>query len=69
MINNIVTYIKDNNYFGDKYHSYRENQIKATEWWVETFFTEKYNKNIIKNSDEIKSYNHQEEIQFSKKLV
>ena len=69
MINKIVTYIKENNYFGDKYHDYRNGQIEATKWWISTFFTEKYNKNIIKNLSEIVGYNSQEEIQFSKKIL
>ena len=38
MINKIVTYIKENNYFGEKYHSHREKQIEATKWWVSTFY-------------------------------
>lgn len=38
IINDIVKYIKDNNYFGDKYHEYRSNQIEATKWWVDMFF-------------------------------
>ncbi len=48
MINNLVVYIKSNNYFGDAYHNYREQQIKANKWWIENFFTEKLNeKNAI----------------------
>lgn len=65
MINEIVTYIKNNNYFGDKYHQSRDEQIKATKWWVENFFTEKYSKNSLKTLKEIVSYNSQEELQFS----
>lgn len=38
VINRIITYIKENNYYGDKYHTYRDNQIKAIEWWVRMFF-------------------------------
>jgi hypothetical protein len=38
MINDIVKYIKDNNYFGDKYHEYRNQQINASEWWVTNFY-------------------------------
>ena len=69
MINKIVTYIKENNYYGDKYHEYREEQIKATKWWVETFFTKNYDKNIIKNLESLVGFNSQEEKQFSNKLV
>ncbi len=38
MINEIVKYIKENNYFGEKYHSHREKQIEATKWWVSNFY-------------------------------
>ena len=69
MINKIVTYIKENNYFGDMYHSYRDEQIKATKWWTDTFYTTKYNKNLIKDVDSIINYNLQESKQFSKQLI
>ena len=38
MINEIIKYIKENNYFGDKYHLYKNRQIIATKWWLNTFF-------------------------------
>jgi len=38
LINEIVKYIKENNYFGDKYHNYRNNQIDSTKWWLNMFF-------------------------------
>jgi len=38
LINEIVKYIKDNNYFGDKYHEFRNQQIQSTELWVEKFY-------------------------------
>ena len=38
MINEIVKYIKENNYFGEKYHSFREKQIDATKWWVSNLY-------------------------------
>ena len=38
MINEIVKYIKDNNYFGDNYHMFKEKQIEATKWWVSNFY-------------------------------
>jgi len=40
MINKLVQYIKSNNYFGDEYHKYHENQILATKWWLSTYFVE-----------------------------
>ncbi len=69
MINKIVVYIKENNYFGEKYHQYREAQIEATKWWIKTFFTDKKNKDIEKIINEVVSYNSKEEKQFSKKLI
>jgi hypothetical protein len=38
MINEIVKYIKENNYYGEKYHNFREKQIEATKWWVNYFY-------------------------------
>jgi hypothetical protein len=38
MINEIVKYIKENNYFGDKYHMFRDKQIESTKWWVSHFY-------------------------------
>lgn len=38
LINEIVKYIKDNNYFGDKYHEFRNQQIEATKWWLTNFY-------------------------------
>lgn len=60
MINNIVAYIKGNNYFGDKYHGYLEEHKKALKYWVEHFLPdkselkkaqEKWNKNVKKVLD------------------
>jgi hypothetical protein len=41
MINDIINYIKDNNYFGDKYHMYKEKQINATKLWIDIFILNK----------------------------
>jgi len=38
LINEIVKYIKDNNYFGDRFHDCKNKQIEATKWWVGLFF-------------------------------
>jgi hypothetical protein len=73
IINEIVKYIKENNYFGDKYHQYRNNQIEATKWWISMFYPDSnnsYKKNkenfnkifeetINKNDLEIKSFINQ----------
>jgi 23S rRNA U2552 (ribose-2'-O)-methylase RlmE/FtsJ len=52
MINDIVTYIKENNYYGEKYHDYREKQIQATKWWVSSFFPPSNNM-LEKNREEM----------------
>lgn len=52
MINNIVTYIKENNYYGEKYHTYREKQIDATKWWVNNFYPPSNNL-YVKNKEEL----------------
>ena len=38
LINEIVKYIKENNYFGDKFHESKIKQIEATKWWVKMFY-------------------------------
>jgi len=38
MINEIIKYIKENNYFGDKYHIFRDKQIESTKWWIKHFY-------------------------------
>jgi 23S rRNA U2552 (ribose-2'-O)-methylase RlmE/FtsJ len=68
MINNLVVYIKSNNYFGDAYHNYREQQIKANKWWINTFFTDKLNeKNTLVK--ETCKYNDSEINLFIKKIL
>ena len=53
MINEIVKYIKENNYFGDKYHTFKEAQITATKWWINNFFPP--SKNLLeKNKDDLR---------------
>ena len=55
MINEIITYIKENNYFGDKYHAFKEKQIEATKWWINNFLPSannlynKYKEELNKN--------------------
>jgi hypothetical protein len=52
MINEIVKYIKENNYFGEKYHTFRDNQINATKWWVSMFYPPSNNL-LSKSKDDI----------------
>jgi 23S rRNA U2552 (ribose-2'-O)-methylase RlmE/FtsJ len=37
-VNEIIKYIQENNYFGDKYHTFKNNQVNASKWWTETFY-------------------------------
>lgn len=52
IINEIVKYIKENNYFGEKYHMYRDQQIDATKWWVNHFYPPSNNL-FEKNKDDL----------------
>ena len=38
MINKIVKYIKENNYYGEKYHNYRNDQIESTKKWISEYY-------------------------------
>lgn len=38
MVNEIIKYIKENNYFGDKYHGFRDKQIESTQFWINNFY-------------------------------
>lgn len=42
-INKIIEYKNGGNYFGDKYHTYKKEQLEANKWWIENFFTTKNN--------------------------
>lgn len=75
MINEIIKYIKENNYFGEKYHIYRNNQIEASKWWLNFFFPVSNNIYIINKEETGKivnislEKNHIEENNFVKKIV
>lgn len=38
MINDMVVFINGNNYFGESYHKYKNEQIEATKSWISSFF-------------------------------
>lgn len=70
--NDIMVYIKDNNYFGEKYHESREQQIQATQYWTQLFYPPSVNqfniskdtiKKILKNTEE--KYKTEQEHLFS----
>jgi hypothetical protein len=74
MINEIVKYIKENNYFGEKYHIQRETQIEATKWWSSYFFPpnnlyEKSKDDLIKIMTTSLDKNKAEQVQFIASLV
>jgi len=72
LINKIILYIKGNNYYGKDYHKYRDEQIKAINWWTKTFFPTNYQKSIEDTSKEFNkyvNYNDKEEINFSSNLI
>lgn len=49
-INKIVTFIKNNNYFGEDYHNYKDIQENAHAFWKEYFYNEKIAKKDILNN-------------------
>jgi len=52
-INKIVTFIKKNNYFGEDYHNYKNNQYNAHKFWKQYFYGDKVsNKDILINQIE-----------------
>lgn len=46
-INSIITYVNSNNYYGDEYNKFRDAQIQANEYWLQTFYP--IGKNNIEN--------------------
>jgi len=75
MINEIIKYIKENNYFGDKYHTSREKQIDATKWWVSSFYPpsknlfDKNKEDLQKMVDSILNKYNMEQDKFSTLLI
>jgi 23S rRNA U2552 (ribose-2'-O)-methylase RlmE/FtsJ len=74
-INKIITYIKENNYYGDKYHNYHSEQIKAIEWWTRMYFPPSNNiyennkKDLIKFNDSMQNKHKLEINMFSESLL
>lgn len=74
MINKLVTYIKENNYYGEKYHNYRNDQIESTKNWSSEYYP-KDKKILTKKIKELESqlktktnFNESEIKLFNKKL-
>lgn len=66
LINDIIVYIKHNDFFGDEYHRFKNNQIERTKEWGDKFFGSK-NKND--DFSKIVNYNKKEEEQLTSKLI
>jgi 23S rRNA U2552 (ribose-2'-O)-methylase RlmE/FtsJ len=47
-INEIVKFIESQNYYGDAYHLYREIQINASKYWINTYLPSKNKLNEVK---------------------
>jgi|SaaInlV_165m_DNA_2_1040747.scaffolds.fasta_scaffold12209_2 23S rRNA U2552 (ribose-2'-O)-methylase RlmE/FtsJ len=72
IINQIIKYIKGNNYFGDLYHTYNGQQIKANQWWIESFYLDKkaiQDSNLSKMIETSINYNNSEINLFNKQFL
>ena len=49
MINDMIKYNNEDNFFGTNYHMYKEKQINAMNWWINVFLLKKDDFNIKKN--------------------
>ena len=58
LINEIINYIKAGNYFGDDYHNYKNKQLDANKWWINTFLNKK--NNLQEMVSKIVNYNEKE---------
>jgi len=68
-----VNFVNGQNYYGDKYQQYREEQIAANNYWVETFLPEPSNfketkKKIVENSITANKINMDDTIRLEKIL-
>ena len=36
--NKMITFIQGNNYYGELYHNYKNEQINAIKWWISMFY-------------------------------
>jgi len=70
-INDIIMFIKGNDYFGDDYHKYKSYQLNFTKWWIMTFFPPSvniYNKNKEEIDTLFKSAHEKNKLECSKFL-
>ena len=69
-----INFVNGQNYYGDKYQQYREEQINANNYWIETFLPEpatfkETKKKIIENSIASNKINMDDSIRLEKNLL
>ena len=47
-INKMLSFIESKNYFSEKYHEYKEEQNKATKFWLKNFYIKNLNNKVLK---------------------
>jgi hypothetical protein len=52
MINEYKKFYDEDNFYGDKFHKFKDKQIEATKWWVNNFYPPSNNL-YIKNKEEL----------------
>ena len=75
MINKMVSFIKENNYYGEKFHMYKDQSIEASKWWISMFYPPS-NNIFEKNKEEMSKLleatiikNNMEESKLSSQLI
>ena len=68
-----VNFVNGQNYYGDKYQEYRDAQIEANNYWVETFMPDskdfkEMKKKITENSFNSNKINMDESIRLEKEI-
>lgn len=69
ILNDIIIYIKENNYFGDKYHSYKKKQIENSIFWINNFLQNKNKEDLIKGFKLILEKYNMEQTNFISNLI
>jgi hypothetical protein len=69
VLNDIIVYIKENNYFGDKYHSYKKKQIENSVFWVTNFLQNKNKEDLIKSFKLLLEKYNMEQTNFISNLI
>lgn len=69
ILNDIIIYIKENNYFGDKYHSYKKKQIENSIFWITNFLQNKNKDDLIKTFKLILEKYNMEQTNFISNII